>query len=336
MIKTMLVEDEKILLEDFLTIIDWKAEGFEIVATANNGKQGLNKFEQFHPDLIISDIKMPIMDGLTMLKSIKHTHPKVRFFLLSAYNEFEYVKDALRMGADDYILKSEISREYLGEKLRMIRDIMERENDLLSAAVEKKLLDFTADPQTADADTLKKILNPLKGTQESAAIAQILNFLLPAIQKHYQKMKISDRYIVPDISSFQELEEWLLNTLYDITRFDELIYSRQYSPVIINAIEYIRKNYGDPGLKITVIADHIGLSSGRLSVLFKQEMNQTVNDFITLTRIEEAKNLLSSGKYKVYEVSEMVGYKTSQYFSQIFFQLTAQYPNQYRRGVEHE
>lgn len=74
----------------------------------------------------------------------------------------------------------------------------------------------------------------------------------------------------------------------------------------------------EPDLKLQTIADHVGLSSGRLSVLFKKETGNTVNDAITATRIQKAKELLASGKYKVYEVSELVGYKTSQYFSTIF------------------
>ena len=236
MIKTLIVEDEKIILEDLLDIVDWKAEGFDVVGTAFNGKQGLTKFDKFQPDLVITDIRMPIMDGLDMMRSIRRTNESTMFLILSAYDEFEYAKTALRLGAEDYILKTELSEEYLRDKLSAIR---------------KKL-----------------------------------NFLF---------------------------------------------YEKDYSPVIINAIEFIRGNYPDPKLKIDTIAQAVGLSSGRLSVLFKKEVESTINEYVTKTRIDEAKRLLSTGNYKVYEVSEMVGFKTSQYFSQIFYQATGQYPGSYRK-----
>ena len=334
MIKTMLVEDEKIILEDLLTIIDWKAEGFEVVATARNGRQGLSFFEQYVPELIITDIRMPVMDGLAMLKSIKHIKPSVRFLILSAYNDFEYAKTALRLGAQDYILKTEISARYLHEKLSAIKISMNEETELLYAAAEKRLTDFIASPPTASAEALNKIIAPLAALQLPAALPHILNFIVPAIQKHYDDMNIPDKFSLPEIYEFSGLTQWLLEELQTITCLGEQIFVRHYSPAIINAIEFIRRNYPDPDLKINTIADHVGLSAGRLSTLFKKEIGKTVNDCITETRIDAAKKCLSSGKYKVYEVSEQVGYKTSQYFSQVFYQYTGQYPNQYRRGLE--
>lgn len=211
---------------------------------------------------------------------------------------------------------------------------MNEETELLYAAAEKRLMDFISSPQTATADVLDKILAPLAALQLPAALPHILEYIVPAIQKHYEDMKIPDKFTLPDIHTFSGLAQWLLRELQSITQLGEQIFVRHYSPTIINAIEFILKNYSDPELKINTIADHVCLSAGRLSTLFKKEIGKTVNDFITETRIDEAKKCLSSGKYKVYEVSEQVGYKTSQYFSQVFYQYTGQYPNQYRRGLE--
>ena len=189
MIKTMLVEDERIILEDLLSIINWQDEGFSIVATARNGKQGLQKFEQYRPELIITDIRMPILDGLSMMKSIKHTNPAVQFLFLSAYSEFDYAKEALRLGAWDYILKTEISEQYLKEKLSLIRTAMTDRSELLYAAVEKKLHDFITAPDIFDRLSaspsdlhakLQKILQSLDTLPEPVASSHIIELLLPA------------------------------------------------------------------------------------------------------------------------------------------------------------
>lgn len=347
MIKTMLVEDERVLLEDLLTIINWQGEGFAIVATANNGKQGLRKYEQHLPELIITDIRMPVMDGLSMMKSIRRANPAVQFLILSAYSEFDYAKEALRMGAEDYILKTEISESYLKEKLNQIRISMANRTDMLYDATEKKLLSLISNPgsfcslpdsqepsPTDIADALDKIFHPLDTLPEEALLRQLVHFLLPAVQKQYDDMMLSDKYRQPSLKSLTDVRCWLMDEIVEIIHLKEMIFHHAYSPVIINAVDYIRQHYPDPDLKISLIADHIGLSSGRFSVLFKKEMGKTVNDFLTELRITEAKKLLSSGKYKVYEVTEMVGYRTSQYFSQIFYQYTGQYPNQYRRRLD--
>lgn len=341
MIKTMLVEDERIILEDLLTIINWQDEGFSIVATARNGKQGLQKFEQYQPELIITDIRMPILDGLSMMKSIKHTHPAVHFLFLSAYSEFDYAKEALRLGAWDYILKTEISEKYLKEKLGLIRTAMTDRTDLLYSAVEKKLNDFITAPDLFDRlaaspggphSELQKLLQPLHALPEPVAASHVMEFLLPAVQKQYEDLLLPEKFQPTAPDTLADIQKWLLAQLQEIAHLRELVFKRQYSPVIINAIAYIREHYSDPELKISLVADHVGLSSGRFSVLFKKEVGKTVNDFITELRIQEARKLLASGKYKVYQVTELVGYKTSQYFSQIFYQYTGQYPNQYRRG----
>lgn len=96
---------------------------------------------------------------------------------------------------------------------------------------------------------------------------------------------------------------------------------------------YIKKNYHREELSISELADYVGISNSRLSVVFKQDTGITVNQYITKVRIDRARELLSEGGYKVYEVAEKVGYGTSQYLSRIFFRETGCYPAEYKRKV---
>ena len=97
------------------------------------------------------------------------------------------------------------------------------------------------------------------------------------------------------------------------------------------AIEFIKENYASQNLSIKTIADHIGISNSRLSVIFKEDTGKTVNQYITLTRIKMAQKLFDEGGFKVYEVAEKVGYGTSQYFSKVFYRETGYYPEEYKR-----
>lgn len=117
MISVMIVDDEKLMLEDLTTLIDWERCGFHIVATAFNGKQGLRKYQELHPQLILTDIRMPFMDGVEMIAQIRKTDPQVCIVLLTAYEEFEYAREAIRLGVAEYLMKSEITEETLRELL---------------------------------------------------------------------------------------------------------------------------------------------------------------------------------------------------------------------------
>ena len=334
LIKTMIVEDERIILDDLLAIIDWKAEGFDIVATAPNGKIGLRQYELYQPELILSDIRMPLVNGLTMMKSIKLKNPSIHFLILSAFDEFDYAKDAIRLGAEDYILKTEISQEYLHEKLQTIYNKMNHETDTAITAFEKKLVDYISTPMIHCIDDLNEVFETIAAFHTPALFEQIYELSCDTVYQQFTHLGVPDKFKKPELSAYADLKEWLYKCLKDLEEIDNLVFKKQYPPIIINAHEYIYHHYMEPDLKLQTIANHVGLSSGRLSVLFKKETGRTVNDVITDTRIQKAKELLSSGRYKVYEVSELVGYKTSQYFSTIFFHQTGQYPNQYRKGLD--
>lgn len=109
LISVMIVDDEKLTLEDLSTIVDWEACGYKIVATVFNGKQALRKYRELHPQLILTDIRMPFMDGIEMISEIRKTDQKVSIVLLTAYEEFGYAKAAISLGITEYLIKSEIT-----------------------------------------------------------------------------------------------------------------------------------------------------------------------------------------------------------------------------------
>ena len=98
------------------------------------------------------------------------------------------------------------------------------------------------------------------------------------------------------------------------------------------AIAYLQEHFADSKLRVEQVARFIGISSSRLSVIFKEDMGATINQYLTQLRIEEAKRLLREGGDKLYEIAARVGYDNSQYFSTVFFKETGMYPSQYRHS----
>lgn len=105
MYKMLICDDENYILEMLDKNINWKSLGVEVTETAVNGQIGYNKFNTGHFDIIISDIRMPIMSGIEMAKKIRQQNKDVQIIFLTSYEEFEYAKSAIKINACGYILK---------------------------------------------------------------------------------------------------------------------------------------------------------------------------------------------------------------------------------------
>ena len=105
MIRVLIVEDEALLREGLKKTIDWTAMDAEVCGTAADGREGLMKLDELRPDVVLTDIKMPVMDGLTMLEEARDREIEVTAVILTSYAEFELAQRALRLGSSDYLLK---------------------------------------------------------------------------------------------------------------------------------------------------------------------------------------------------------------------------------------
>ncbi|MCI9061225.1 MULTISPECIES: response regulator [Romboutsia] len=128
MYKVYLLDDEPFILEGLKYIVDWKDYGFEIVGFANNGEDGLKEILSMDIDLVITDIMMPKMTGLELIENLINSNYQTNFIVLSAFQEFEYAKKAISMGAQNYILKP-IDTEELEKSIISIKSkLKEKEN----------------------------------------------------------------------------------------------------------------------------------------------------------------------------------------------------------------
>lgn len=125
MYQVLIVDDEPIVKIALRSMIDWESLGFHICATASNGEEALEMAERFHPDLMICDLKMPVMDGIDLIKTAKDRKMDCEFLVISNYEDFNYVRTALVLGASDYMLKVSISPEELTSQLQKIKTKLE-------------------------------------------------------------------------------------------------------------------------------------------------------------------------------------------------------------------
>lgn len=127
--KAMIVEDNAVYRHAVKTIIDWSANGFDLAAEAVNGKQALQVLENQRFDLILTDVSMPEMNGIDLIKAVKNSAPETIVVMLSSYDDFQFVKDSMKLGAEDYLLKHDLEPESLTKVLNQVRERLESQKN---------------------------------------------------------------------------------------------------------------------------------------------------------------------------------------------------------------
>ncbi len=126
--KVMLVDDEEDVARAILRKMDWEAMGFEVPRYAHNGLEALELSEEQRPEIVMTDIQMPYMDGMELSRNLKKLYPNIRIIFFSGYDEFEYAKEAIRLEAEEYILKP-IDADELRTVFTRVHEALDRDID---------------------------------------------------------------------------------------------------------------------------------------------------------------------------------------------------------------
>ena len=224
MINMLIVDDEIIVRRGIKTAIEWSSYGICIVGEAKNGKEALEKALELQPHIVVTDVRMPIMDGLEFARNLKEALPNTKIVILSGYDDFEYAKQAIRINVDEYVLKPFGSEELLNLILKLKNKILQEqhhhENALRTQSLieENRLLlqsklilsllkesydDYTYIQKKAelvqldisgpmyqviiiDIDDQYIIMEDLPAKDSEALKKSVLNIASSVIQKHFQ------------------------------------------------------------------------------------------------------------------------------------------------------
>ncbi|WP_372633782.1 helix-turn-helix domain-containing protein [Cohnella sp.] len=135
MLRVLLVDDEYMVLDRLCMEVRWESLGMEVVATASNGKQALERCAVYQPDLVLTDITMPVMDGMGLMEELKKDFPHVRFAILTAHKDFHYAQSAISLGALHYLLKTPMNMEEIEQTLLACKTAILSEKEIKQSAV---------------------------------------------------------------------------------------------------------------------------------------------------------------------------------------------------------
>lgn len=212
MYKVVFIDDETLVKLGLRSMLNWEEEGFEIEGDASNGKEGLALIMKTKPDLVITDIIMPEMDGIEMIEKVKESHLDSLFVVLSSYDQFELVKKAMRLGARDYLLKLKLNGETLHDMLETIKQELGRKEGKTEWKKERSVW---------ETEELRKAF------LKKALIGESLSTENPDLDFGWEKKKVRIVYIVTNvhhlIGTREEREkkiylETIRNLIEDISR----------------------------------------------------------------------------------------------------------------------
>ncbi len=354
LVKVLVVEDEVVVRNGISNFINELGQPFTLIGTASNGEEALQVIKHNSPHIVITDIKMPKMDGLTLVKMVKKEYPDIIITILSGYADFTYATKAMRYGVSDYLLKPVNKEEFMVTLNRLMTEVAKGsikyshvlqnqpkwDTDLIR--LEAQLLDCL---EMANKSGLKEreqfFIGEIRKRSQSDVIKAIPYFtdFLVSIRKRVvtnDEIKkfiepILDKtveYLAPD-TEFTIIEEkihqLLESCVYIVGQF-----KKQASPdLVIRCKEIMDDNYNKE-ISLQEVAESIGVSAAHLSRVVKKELGKNFTEYIVDLRMEKAKSLLKITDFKIMDISKTVGYENPDYFSRIFKRHCGFSPQEYR------
>lgn len=352
MYRLVVIDDEYIVVQGIKALISRLQLDYEVVGAAYDGIQGLEVIRNEKPDVVITDIRIPGLDGLSVIEEAKEECPDTYFIVISGYSEFVYAQRALTLGVRDYIdkpvtaekLKNALGRiESEWAKTRHEDNRKAQENRAKYTELEK-LFDGGVKSIT-DGDTaafreysrkavdrlLELYPGPADFRREFYKHLCVLSDVLIENQKQIERSSLVSFQEMEKCETTEAIQEYGKNVLSDIEKHLTADQTGSHHRVILELLTYLDEHYHQD-IGLSELADRVGMSTAYLSVLFKTEVGTSYVKYLTDLRIKKAKKLLQDG-YKVQEVSELVGYNNYRYFCDIFKKHEGMTPNEYKGNV---
>jgi two-component system response regulator YesN len=362
--KVLFVDDEPFVIEGLKTMIDWEKYGYRICGEAVNGEDGLQLIRVCDPDLVVTDIRMPVLDGLQLIRQIRENgNSKIRFIVLSGYDDFSYIQSAMKYGISDYLLKPIDDQEITGVLDRIGRQnrdgIAEApggsnipvNHDVFEIPLNELLEDIQKNDPVRLNENIGRLFQAFAGYGNAPQIIQtyLQNLLLEVIKYIVtlggDLQEISLRFYTLSerlhMRASQQWDDLALDFLK--SGFRELCqYAAEYisalhvsnSEDIIGAVQnYIKENFAKD-ISLQKLAKHFYMNPVYLGQLFKKNTGRQFSEYLHHIRINEAKKLLRRTNMKIVEIAHAIGYHDPDYFVSKFKALTQVSPSVFRKTVD--
>ena len=343
MINIVIADDEFSTRNGLAESLKRSLPELNVVALCKNGLEVLEILEKEQIDLVISDVKMPELNGIQLSKTIYEMYPDVKVILISAYAEFEYAQEAMLYGVRNYILKP-MSYEKLRQIQNFIKEISGKTEN------EKSFSSIVHDPSFRGL-VKRAIIN--KKQEEICAIIEIGDdkklhpkdfymYIISIITEFFQEKNLihllseTELEVVKKKNTNKAYKEFILK-IYDSYQLNtykneiKLSENENEQESIKYIKDYIGKNLGSTTLSTSEIARILKMSESHLCRIFKNSEKITLIEYITKLRITEARKYLEEPNLIIKDIALKCGYENIRYFYCVFKKQVGMSPTQYRQ-----
>lgn len=326
MIKLLLVDDEPIIRESIEAMLPLAEMDIRLTGSCSNAFDALNSMENDMPDILITDIKMPRMDGLELIERAQMLNPKLECIVLSGYDEFTFAKRAISLGVREYLLKPFYKEELIKtldgmcQKLRQSR----RQRDDRIPELAEKLFALQPEESTQEISAAQ-----VQEVVLTSGCEDILREAYTYLIAHQESQPI--RAFTAIRRTYDNEAELLESVAQGLTAM--LARHGQYRPFVSHMCQYIDEHYSDDNLSLQYLADNvIHMRADYIGREFTKDTGMKVSDYLCRARMERAKTLLqdAASENHIYEIAEQIGLgHNPQYFSRLFRKYTGLTPKDY-------
>lgn len=354
MYKVLIVDDDKVSRYILKRYDKWNKFEFSIEAEACDGKEALNKLAINKFDLVITDIKMPGMNGIEFLSEIKSMNYDICVILMSTYSDFEYAKQGIRLGAFDYIIKP-VNNDMLDEALKRAELYLNKKHiEEEKKQLEKNLIPYYSQSSVNNLvaviasgnfqaiEEAEKLFTDMTYITEENLLKTELAFnnLLLKLKEEIFKVwpwlkKFQHSIIYEEISSMKSIEEIKTVFFEEIKNMVEIIRKfelHQTDSLVKITCEYILQHVEEE-ISLEKVAQEVHANKDYVGKLFKQATGYNFKKYVTKVKMEHAKYLIKMDYYKNYEICEKLGYSNVDYFSRLFKNYTGYTPMEFRKTI---
>ncbi|MDO3412463.1 response regulator [Saccharibacillus sp. CPCC 101409] len=350
--RMLVVDDEALFRQGFIHLVRNNPLGWDVIGEAADGEEALAAVRSDKPDLIVTDISMPVMDGLDLARRIQEEDQDILIIILTGYREFEYAQRALRYGAIEFLLKP-FSLDEACQVLRKAHERYRRRQSEQRLRSEYGRTDRTERWRGELAELLlKRQVGPMRarvaeGLEEAARMeladckAEVQRMLraieeLPAQQFNVKpgnepgKAEEFGGDPLLWMHSVQEVTDWARGRSGERLELLESLLEDRRGSVVHRVIQYVEAHYAET-CTLQSAADYAHVTPNYLSHLFKKETGEGFSQYVSRRRIEKAKLLLRETRQSMSSIAEQTGFDTSSYFTTVFKQLTGMSPRAFRK-----